>query len=79
MEIAPELELESLDQLLSKRSEEADSTNSISGEEKASATLAAVEQAPRGNPMQVVTPTPDPASKLEQSAVQHELMDTVLK
>ena len=26
--------------------------------------MAAVEQAPKGNPMQVVTPTPDPASKI---------------
>ena len=35
--------------------------------------MAAVEQAPKGNPMQVVTPTPDPASKSAPRIDRHGL------
>ena len=45
----------------------------------ASAALAAVEQAPKGNEMQLVMPTPVPASRSAQCLVQHELIETVLK
>ena len=45
----------------------------------ASAAFAGVEHAPRGNPMQVVTPTPVSARRLAASAVQHELIATVAK